>query len=63
MKCQLHISKILSSNHTGFTKIASNYFSISAVKDSGVTAVTPLVRQSIFSHVSHVKSSYKILPM
>lgn len=54
MKHQLHISKILSSNHTGFIKIASNYFSISAVKYSGVNAVAPLVRQSIFSHVFHM---------
>lgn len=54
MKCQLHISKILSLNHTGFIKIASNYFSISAVKDSGVNAVAPLVRQSIFSHVFYM---------
>lgn len=53
MKCQLHISKTLSSNHPGLIKIASNYFSVSAVKDSGVNAVVPLVRQSIFTHVFH----------
>lgn len=54
MTCQLHISKILSSNHPGLIKIASNYFSVSAVKDSGVNAVVPLVRQSIFTHMFHI---------
>lgn len=51
MKCQLHVSEILTSNHPGLIKIASSYFSVSAVKDSGVNAVVPLVRQSIFSCV------------
>lgn len=64
MKCQLHISKTLSSNHTRFMKIASNYFSISAVKDSGVNAVVPLVRQIFFSCLFHMlESSYNILLM
>lgn len=54
MKCQLRISKILGSNHSGLIKIASNYFSISAVKDSGVNAVVPLIRQNIFTHMFHI---------
>lgn len=54
MKCQLHISKILNSNHPGLIKIARNCFSVSAVKDSGVNAVVPLERQSIFTHVFHI---------
>lgn len=52
MKCQFHISEILSWNHIGFTKIDSNYFSISAAKNSG--AFAPLVRQSISSLVFHM---------
>lgn len=42
------ISKILSSNHTAFIKIVSDYLSISAAEDAGVNAVAPLVRPSIF---------------
>lgn len=53
MKCQLCISKILSSTHTWFIKIANDYFSVGAVKDSGVNAVASLVKAEHFlSHRS-----------